>query len=421
MIVKRISNLFKTLSGVDRADYIALLCIAATVPIAWRLAMWAMIAFTVTSVVQLCVSRQLGWKTTTTGQRVLMALMVLFFIIYLISGSQSVNQSYGWSTTEGKLPFVLFPLTFVLADKRYLTRDRLRLIFYLLWAVLTIRFLVELIAFAVKVMQGDAISSLIGENFSQLHHTYYALYAMVGAAFLYSDLMRRIERCGWDKRCWWLLLAAVPPIATVVVTDSRTGIICAALLIAVGLLDYVVSQRKWKLILVGALLLIAAVAVYQVIPSNYQRFSLEIKALRTGQESERMIMLRSAAETAAASPLWGYGSGDYEEPLQQQYLRNGYAQGLERQQGSHNQYLETMLECGIFGTLTLVAMLVVPVVTALRRKTGRRFVVSSIMVIAITIFFESMLGRQMGIIFFCFVLSMLMLFIGRTQEYAPSK
>lgn len=407
MIVKRIGNLFKTLSGVDRADYIALLCIAATVPIAWRLAMWAMIAFTVTSVVQLCVSRQLGWKTTTTGQRVLMALMVLFFLIYLVSGSLSNNQSYGWSTTVGKLPFVLFPLTFVLADKRYLTRDRQRLIFYLLWAVLTIRFLVELIAFAVKVMQGDAISSLIGENFSQLHHTYYALYAMVGAAFLYSELMRRIERCGWDKRCWWLLLAAVPPVATVVVTDSRTGIICAALLIAVGMLDYVVSQRKWKLLWVGVLLLAASVAIYQVIPSNYQRFSVELKALRSGQESERMVMLRSAAETAAASPLWGYGSGDYEEPLQQQYLRNGYAMGHEHQQGSHNQYLETMLECGIFGTLTLVAMLVVPVVTALRRKTGRRFVVSSIMVIAITIFFESMLGRQMGIIFFCFTLSLM--------------
>ncbi len=407
MIVKRIGNLFKTLSGVDRADYIALLCIAATVPIAWRLAMWAMIAFTVTSVVQLCVSRQLGWKTTTVGQRILMALMVLFFLIYLVSGSLSNNQTYGWSTTVGKLPFVLFPLAFAIADKQYLTRDRQRLIFYLLWAVLSIRFLVEVVIFSIKVLQGAAIESLIGENFSQLHHTYYALYAMVAAAFLYSELMRRIERCGWDKRCWWLLLAAVPPIATVVVTDSRTGIICAALLIAVGLLDYVVSQRKWKLLWVGVLLLAASVAIYQVIPSNYQRFSVELKALRSGQESERMVMLRSAAETAAASPLWGYGSGDYEEPLQQQYLRNGYAQGLERQQGSHNQYLETMLECGIFGTLTLVAMLVVPVVTALRRKTGRRFVVSSIMVIAITIFFESMLGRQMGIIFFCFTLSLM--------------
>lgn len=422
MIVKRIGERFKPLSGAERADYAALLCVAVLLPVEWRWAMWAMVAFVVTSFVQCCVNRHTGWKSTTRGQRVLMGLMLLFFTIYLISGSLSRNQAYGWSTTVGKLPFVLFPLAFVLGDKRYLSRDRLRLILYFLWAAVCIRFLVETAIFAVKVLQGAAIGGLIGENFSQLHHSYYALYAMVGAAFLYSELMRRIDLYRWDKRCWWLLLAFVPSVAIVVVTDSRTGIICGALLIAMGLIDYVLSQRKWKLMIAGTLLIVAAsVAIYQMLPVQYQRFNLELKAIRTGQESERMTMLRSAVETAAASPLWGYGSGDYEEPLQQQYLRNGYQMGFDNRQGSHNQYLETMLECGIFGTLTLIAMLAVPVVSSLRGKAGRRCVCAAIMVIAVSIFFESMLGRQMGIIFFCFMLSLLMLFIGRTREYTPAK
>ena len=414
MIAKRIGELFRPLSGPERADFIALLCIAATIPIAWRLAMWAMIAFVVTSLVQLYDRRQLGWTTMSKGQRVTMVLMALFFVIYLISGCLSKNLSYGWSTTEGKLPFLLFPLAFIIADRSYLCRNYLRSIFFILWASTSIRFIVELILNALHWFQGSPISALVGENFSPLHHTYYALYAMVGAAFIYSELMRRVDCYRWDKWCWYLLLALVPPIATVVVTDSRTGMICAALLTAIGMIDYIISQRKWKHLIIGLVFIIVTGGVaLKIIPDKYKRFNIELKALRNGQESERMVMLRSAIETVSANPLWGYGSGDYEEPLQQQYLRNGYIEGLEKRQGSHNQYIETTLECGIFGSLTLVAMLIVPVATALQCRRGRRMVCTGIMVIAVSIFFESMLGRQMGIIFFCLTINLLMLFCKR--------
>lgn len=417
MIATRLRQFFTPLSSPERADYAVLLYTAATLPIAWRLSMWGVVAFLLTSFAQLCSSRRLGWHSTTKGQRVVMGLMLLFFVIYFISGSLSTDQHYGWNTTGRKLPFVAFPLAFVLADKRYLSGRHLRLIFYLLWASVSLRFGYDGLRALIHWLQGAPLNTLIGESFSQLHHTYYALYAITGAAFIYSELMRRIDQYHWDSRCWWLLLALIPPFTTVVISNSRTGIICAALLVAIGAIDYLVSQRRWKQMLIGLGIILAVVLVlFRIMPKEYNRFGLELQALRSGQESTRMIMLRSAVETASKSPIWGYGSGDYEAPLQQQYVNNGYSDGLDKHQGSHNQYLETMLECGIFGTLTLIAMLVAPVITSLRRKKGRRLVCSVVMVIAVSIFFESMLGRQMGIIFFCFVLSMLPMACRNPQE-----
>ena len=404
-------SIFVPLSRIEKADYIALLCVTAIMPIDWRLGMWAMIVFCCTSLMQFGITHHIGWRNLSQSHRAVLLLMALFFAINLISGCLSENNVLGWSRTIKKLPFILFPIAFAMGDKSYISRQHLRTIFFTLWATTSLRLIVELFSAAGQWINGAPLSSVIGGNFGQLHHTYFALYAMVGAGFIYSELMRSLRHSGWSRSSWMLLLALAPPLATATLTDSRTGILCGAILIFAGLIDYVALSHRWmQAAIVVAVIAMTAVAGFMCMPPEHQRFAMEFRALASGGESDRMLLQRSAFEAAGEKPLWGYGSGDYEQPLWQQFDDNGYQVGVDYGQDAHNQYIESTLQCGIFGTLTLIAILILPVATALRQKRGRRAVCSIVMVIAVTMFFESLLGRQMGIIFFCLIISLLPLF-----------
>ena len=409
---RHIRTLFCGLKGYEAFDYATLLLMAASMPIAWRLGMWAMIGVFCSSIFATFISHKVGNNRTTLRYRIGFVLMMAFFCVYFCAGCYSQNQTYGWSTTTGKLSFLIFPLSFLLCDRPYLNSRRIRMLFYTLGSVVIIRFLFGMVKVVVGLSQGVPLSSMMEENFIDMHHSYIALYASVAAGFGYSEIMHLVKKSRWGTRGWLLLLGVAIMAFTTVMVNSRAGMVFMAMLLVVGIVDYVVTRRTIvPALAVLMLTALIAVGVYQVIPKEYKRFTYAFNEIRAGRSGDcRPIMIRSGLEAAQGHELFGYGSGDYEEPLQQRFLANGFQEGYDKKFGSHNQYIETLLECGVVGLSIMIAMLLWPLFITRRNHPHRRLIYITVAAVMIEIFFESILGRQMGILFvsyfYCLILEL---------------
>lgn len=406
-VARQMKKLFSGLQTYEKADYAALMFIAASMPIAWQLGMWGMIILSIITLWGIFKSRQTALSHISKRQMTGYLLLILFFVVYLLSGWTSENQSYGWHTTTGKLSFLIFPLIFIFGNRQYLDGKRIRSLFYVLWAVIIVRFGIAAIKVALGLVNGVPLSDMMEENFIGIHHSYISLYATVAATFAYSELMQLLKSKKWSAKGWWLLAGCIPLVLTTVMVNSRAGMLFMAILLTIALCDIAVTQKKiLQASAILAITLIAGLAIYQVIPQPYKRFTYAINEIRAGRSGDcRPLMIRSGMEVASLKPIFGYGSGDYEEPLQQQFLKNGFQEGYDRKFGSHNQFIETLLECGGIGLAVLVAMLFYPIGILWRKQ--RRFAITTILAVATALFFESILGRQMGILFVSYLYSLM--------------
>jgi O-antigen ligase len=103
-------------------------------------------------------------------------------------------------------------------------------------------------------------------------------------------------------------------------------------------------------------------------------------------------------ELIRKSPLLGVGL-DARNILAQEYIRKGYNIEADARLNSHNQYLETQLTLGLAGTVVLLWMLIAPLI---RRKHtwNPRLIIPFIVIVSVSMIFESILVRQWGIMFF---------------------
>jgi O-antigen ligase len=112
----------------------------------------------------------------------------------------------------------------------------------------------------------------------------------------------------------------------------------------------------------------------------------------------RIIAWSSSIDLIKQNPVFGVGP-DVRDILSGRYLESGHNVAASLRLNSHNQFLETQLTLGIPGTLILLHMLLGP--WLIRKRT--RFpalVIPFLIIISGCMFFESILVRQWGIMFF---------------------
>ena len=98
--------------------------------------------------------------------------------------------------------------------------------------------------------------------------------------------------------------------------------------------------------------------------------------------------------------ITGYGTGLSKKVLQEQYKKDGYDYMYKKNYNSHNQYLQVLLDHGIFGFLILAFFTFGMLYASLKQK---EFIYALFLAIMILNFMtESVLETQSGVIFFAF-------------------
>ena len=405
-------RLFAGMTWLERTEYALMMLMSAAVAVHWSIGVWCMTVLLVVAVVKSIVARRIGNGSLSRGAKTSLLLMILLWVLHAASALYSSHPDEAFSRALMMLPMLLLPLLFLLDDLSYLRRRHVSALMFLLAGVLTVRFAVMFCRATYCFATGTPWRDLIDYHFDPLHHNYLAMYLIATIALLYAELARCWHRTEW-RRWRWLVAADMLLLAGyMVIMGSRSGLlVCAALAVAC-LMHLALVRKRWVATgVVVAVLFVAVGTSYAVAPHLYWRIVYSANKMLAGEPGDgRQIMWQCGMELVEGHELWGRGCDGYWEELRERYRAHDFAEGYEPERyNTHNQYLETLIALGAMGTAVLLAMVILPAVTALRRRSRNLPMLLFSIVYGGFLMFEVMFGRQMGLLFICWWFGLLQL------------
>lgn len=392
----------KTLRWYDWLQYVALLSVAVTVPVGWHFGLWTSVALGGATIIKMVMQRRVGNPALSWPLRWTMAGALFYYLVLAISLLWSRDIATGVEVLNLKAVLLIFPCCFLLSDTSCFTPRHLRGIGYALLVGVVGAFLYFLVNAGIEMHKGVEFVAFkngffVPERRLVYHHAYIALYAVVAMAFGYHELWTH-----WKEMKWWLrgllILAIVLLIAYTVLVNSRAGMLAMGLTAVACVVHFTLIRRDWKLgLLIAVLVAGGIVAAMKLMPGYVDRLTSTVENV---EDDARTSINRSNFHALMQSPLVGYGVGDYHAVQVEQYGKEEFSAGTSAEYNAHNQYLESLLAAGIPALLSLLFFLLAPVFLAWRRKSRYLFLLALCAgIVLFNLLFESMLERQMGLLF----------------------
>lgn len=395
--MKQILNkLFQGLKPTEIVDLFLLALAAIMLPYTWNMSFWCVILLLVNAVVKAFKAGRVGNSILTPLQKCFLLSCVAYVLVCAVSLFYTSNMEKGVSDALGKCTLLFSTVAFLISDYSYVKKIHLRAILYLFSVALIIRFIIRFIYLLVAVHNGAALSSCIDFAFDPAtHHSYVSMYVLLAMVFLTMEMMAMPK-----KYIVFYALALLLMVTHLFCMQSRAGLLCLAIIAFIGLLMYVFIHKKYffgLLAFAGAVLLI--IGITKFIPDFQTRMVSTAEAVMQGQRTDdRFAIADGSLYVIKENFPWGTGIGDRMDELLLAYQVVGAQKPYDYQYNPHNQYLDAMMTEGLLGLLSFVAMLLMPVIYAIKKQN---WLLLFFMIIVIeNACFESILERQMGEIFF---------------------
>ncbi len=414
----------KDLVWYDRLHFVAMLLMAAAVPVSFHCGLWAGMLLGAASVVKMVAQRRVGNRSLSKASLIAYGAVVLYWLIYLVSLTRGGDVHEGVQVLIRKAVLLIFASCFLLTDTSYLKEKHFRWLFYALWGSVCLVFLYFVGKGVSKLLAGAPLEKVCGMEFDPRDYAYVALYINTAISFIYVELSSRWNALRKGLRI--AFIASIPCLILYVMTiNSRSGVLGLWIVAITSVLHLAFFKRKWKIALLVALLFGGyTMGLSNILPGHTDRIAKTVETVTKSEGKEdkptdaRIYINKSSAELAIERFWFGYGVGNYRELLSKQYGQNGYESGVKKMHNAHNQYMETMLAVGIFGLLFLLTFLLTPLWQAWRKRKDLLLVLLFTTLVCFSLLFESMLERQMGLQFIGYFMS-LMVLLGNLGEMTP--
>lgn len=391
--------------GWGRLLHMALLLLAVALPFAaWAIPI--LILLIAVAVIGLRVKGGGEWRRPVLTSA--MPWMALFYLIHVVGMAWTTNTAFGLFDLEVKASFVLFPVLWWLLPTRVrIDRDKVWKAFVRANAAAVLfclvaacwRFVPEWILRGQGQLPYGApwTNHFFESRFAlYLHPSYMAMYLCFALAVLQFGVggMRQGVRGTLSA----LLVVGV------ILCNSKMGWITLALVIALAVGSaWNTPARRRRLLVLAGLGGAVFIALFVAFPTVSGKFTQALAA--TGAidpTSDQSSALRRMAWDAAtdlfqAQPLTGVGTGDIKDALVAVYQAKGYVHAEAKRMNAHSQFLQSAAALGIPGVLALLAMVLVPLVMAVRR--GGLPAVAFWLIILFNWCVESMAEVQAGVLF----------------------
>lgn len=215
--------------------------------------------------------------------------------------------------------------------------------------------------------------------FFDMHPSYYALFSIIAVMVLVFTQTIRLKK----SIKWTLVLIHV---LMIVLASSKTGVISLFILV----LAYLSMAKSKKHVLISVSALFILVLIIAKVPSTEIRIKRAYKSMTSddglmnkNSSSERLILWKSLSDLSYKELFLGVGNVGGKNIL----LQNT---GIDK--NMHNQFLQNLLNSGIFGFFLLILFVISPLF--FKRNV---FTVSLISIVFLNLLFENMLDRVWGI------------------------
>lgn len=397
----------------NKLQYGTMLLMAAAMPISWRFGLYVALLLATVSLVKMVAERRIWNSALDWRLRIPLYAIILYWLMIVVSVLFSANTASAWQVVGRKAGLIIFPLCFLLTDTSYLNAKYLRGLGYALLASICGVFL-YFMGIAVVGMIGGASWAAVSVSyvFDPRHHAYTALYMTIAIVFVLHEMSAR-----WNEmKVWQKVLMAVSLTVCMfylMIVNSRAGVLSLWIVVIGYVLYMVLFCKQWKCALLVALLF-AGVLLGMKFLGHTDRVEQTVESVSGGESDARILIYKSALHTAKEMPVVGYGAGDYYQSFSEisDKENNGYVAA-----NIHNQYLETLLSVGVIGLIPFLIWLFYPLWLAWRRKSPNLFLLLMLEgVVMFNLLFESMLERQMGLLFIGYLLSVIVLILSMEEN-----
>jgi O-antigen ligase len=142
-----------------------------------------------------------------------------------------------------------------------------------------------------------------------------------------------------------------------------------------------------------------------ILIKEYRATEFELKNYKLTSDDDRLNIWLSSFDVIKNNFLFGVGNGDVEDELKIVYEKHNMRAAIDKSLNAHNQFLETFLALGFIGFSIIVAILIIPLINAIKKRNI--LLLAFVVIIVFNFIFESMLNTQAGVVFFAFFFSFL--------------
>ena len=404
----------------NKLQFITMILAVAGVAIDWRFGLWMSVLFSWASLIalvaQIVVERRAYNIALRAPLRWGLFAMIAYWLMLLASVLYSADLSAATKVLNLKCTLLFFPLAALLTNTSWLTTKHLRALGYAMVLGLLGLFLYDCGIAVGKMANGATLASVTRIEFDARHHTYTAAYLAIALLFIYHELYTRWK----ELPRWWrtlLLVTSALFILFTIIVNSRAGMLVLYAIEAFCILHFAVTRRRWGWAALLAVLLAGyTLGMEKALPGHQERVAQTVSDVTS---DVRLKIYKNDLDVSMGSPVVGYGAGDYIQHLDDNYA----SKGMNYHYNAHNQYLETMLSIGVIGLALFLVWLLWPLLIAwlgLRRGNVSApvfwFVFMATFCVAFNFLFESMLERQMGLLFVGPLMSIITLIISNEQN-----
>ncbi|WBU90700.1 O-antigen ligase family protein [Cellulophaga omnivescoria] len=338
----------------------------------------------------------------------------LLFFLMTISLYYSYDVKEGLKLIERSLPLIIFPIIFMFirankeiidkVSKAFIFGIFITFIFNLIkafYSSLTIN--EEGVNFNSAIKAGlnieesiiDGGNYFFGGYFSTfMHPSYVGLYVLVGIIYtLKSSLSRKIK-----------LFLLITLSVYIFFLSSKSALV---LLLLIGVIFLIYYKNSSRIIIFSTVAFLGIlVFINPRINQGIKRlndFNLKENHKYTTSSQSRILSWKVALDLIEKSPFLGYGVGDADKELLIGYLKSDYITNAENEYNAHNQFLQTTLQVGVLGLILFLLPFAV-----IGYRVSNIYNLSMLIVLIISLVFESMLVRYNGIIFYSIVVPILL-------------
>lgn len=340
-------------------------------------------------------------------QNPVIALFIVFYLMYVIGVLYSTNASAAGSSLERK--FTLFVLPLVVGTSLHSIGSKVIDRILISFTVSCLLYSLISIGYGSYMWATQKTSLyLIGEELTYwggLQSIYFGIYVALVAAILMNFLLTR----QLSVKSQSIILGLIGYFFIVMILlSARMGTIAFGFIIVVGGFYYARQRNslKWFFIAGIALAIVGSVLIFKI---DYLRdrvmsivdtkFYFDPEENNANGLTLRLVKWQCSLEGWSTSPIIGVGTGDTQDVLQECYKAKNFW-GAVFEFNSHNQFLQTALALGAIGLLVLSASFIYPAILSFRQR--HYLYLGFLVIVALSFLTESVLERMQGVVFVAF-------------------
>lgn len=352
-------------------------------------------------------------------------LLLMFFVWQLLSYLWTIDKVTAGVVLERQVSYLFLPIIMMFGVNRNYDVKKSIVSFIIGSAVISVFYIYGILVFSNHTSISNSDYSSILENirfdnfikyfpgyFGRVrHHAFFSnvlIIASIFLLFIYDDIKNLV-----GKKITFVLTFTyliINGFFFFYLVDSRASIVTILILLFVAVLRYAIQGKKWIFLLLS---LIVVLVSFVLIFSFHPRFRniessklVDIERVENNDDA-RLKIWSTALKHINEYVFTGEGVGSSKLFLEQKNREDNVFDEsfIERKYHSHNQYIETTIEMGIFALLLFISVFVLQIYisTSTTKKIGFYIAVC----FAVKCGFECMFRSDDVVILLCFIMLIL--------------